>query len=330
MKKEILKLLLDKEGQFISGEEISNDFNVSRTAIWKQIKTLKEAGYVIDSSPRQGYRLVEKPDIILPEEIGIYLDTRIIGRKAYVYDSLDSTNEMAKKMASQGIEEGTVIVAERQLSGKGRMGRLWVSEPGTGIWFSVVFRPEIKPQYAARLTFVIAVAVCKALRRSTGLPIMIKWPNDLLLEKKKICGILTELSAEIDQINYIVAGIGININHDKEEFPPEIRATAGSLFSISGQKYRRAELLVEIMKDLEEQYLMLLDDEFPRILDSWRCMSCTLGDEVYVSSREEQFFGIALDVNEEGHLLVKTEDGQIKQVMAGDVSLRRLILENDK
>lgn len=327
MKQGILKLLLEREGQYISGEEISNYFNVSRTAIWKQIKTLKEAGYIIDSSPRQGYKLLEKPDIVVPEEIRILLDTKIFGNKVYVYDSLDSTNDMAKKMASQGAEEGTIITAERQLKGKGRLGRSWVSDPGAGIWFSVVFRPQIKPYHASRLTFVIAVAVCKALRKSTGLPIMIKWPNDLLLEKKKICGILTELSAEIDQINYIVAGIGVNVNQGKEDFPPEIRDTAGSLAGLSGHTYRRTPILTAILKELEEHYLMFLKGEFPQIVNLWREMSCTLGNEVYVSSKEEQFFGFALDVNEEGHLLVKTKDGKIRQVMAGDVSLRRLTLD---
>lgn len=324
MKQGILKLLLDKEGQYVSGEEISSHYNVSRTAIWKHINSLKEAGYVIESSPRQGYRLVEKSDIIFPEEMKILLDTKKFGKKIYAYDSLDSTNDLAKKLASQGAEEGTVISAENQLKGRGRMGRPWVSAPGSGLWFTVVFRPEIKPYHASRLTFVIAVAVCIALRKITGLPVSIKWPNDLLLENKKISGILTEMSAEIDQINYVVAGIGVNVNQLEEDFSPEIKKVAGSLAGFSGQKYRRAEILAEILKELEYRYLAFLNDGFPGIVSLWRELSCTLGEEVLVSSREEQFSGVAFDVNNDGYLLVKTADGDIKQVMVGDISLRRL------
>lgn len=326
MKQGILKLLLDKSGQFVSGEEISEGFKVSRTAVWKQINNLKEAGYHIESSPRQGYRLVSKPDVLIPEEMGILLEenTRIFGKRFYSYESLDSTNDLAKKLASQGEAEGTVIASDAQLKGRGRRGRPWSSAPGLGLWFSVIFRPDIKPASASQLTFVIAVAVCRALRKISGLPIAIKWPNDLLLENRKVCGILTELSAEIDQINYVVAGIGINVNHKEGDFAPELKAIAGSLALFSGKSYRRVEVLAEILKELEAEYLLFLQKGFPKTADNWREYNCTLGEEVLVVSGEEQFTGIAVDVNAGGHLLVKTQGGLIREVMAGDVSLRRL------
>ncbi|QNB45981.1 biotin--[acetyl-CoA-carboxylase] ligase [Thermanaerosceptrum fracticalcis] len=322
MKQAILQMLIENQGEYVSGEQISKTLHVTRTAIWKQIKNLKQEGYEIDSSPRLGYRLLSRPDILKPEEIKIGLATEILGRELYVFEQVNSTNDLAKKKAAEGASHGTVVVADQQLSGRGRLGRPWASPPGTGLWFSVVLRPPLKPFLAPQLIFVSAVAVCHAIRDYTGLPVTIKWPNDILFSGKKVCGILTELSAEIDIINYVVIGIGINVNQEMADFPPELQEKAISLAVAGNTKYNRVGLLKAILKELEKEYEIYLTEGFPAVLKHWRSLTSTLGQEVMVSSTDETFTGVAEDINGEGCLLVRTEDGNVRSVMVGDVSLR--------
>lgn len=322
MRQAILKLLLEREGQYVSGEEISTKLSVSRTAIWKQINIIKEKGYIIESSPRVGYRLLERPDILVPEELKILLPTPGFVREIHVYDQLSSTNDLAKKMAAEGAGEGTVVIAEQQLKGRGRMGRPWFSRPGSGLWFSLILRPDIPPYQAPRLIFVIAVAVCRALRLHTALEAAIKWPNDILISGKKVCGILTEMSAEIDKLDYVVAGIGINVRFT--ELSPELRETAIALEEAGAKNLRRTNLLMSVLKELETEYKSYLTAGFPGVLKRWRQYDCTLGHEVMVSSQEESYSGRAVDINEEGCLMVKTTQGEIHTVVVGDVSLRRI------
>jgi len=322
MKKEILKLLLDNAGRFVSGEEISERFQVSRTAIWKHINSLKNAGYDIEALPRQGYRLKELPDVLNPEEVELSLKTRLLGRELHIYPELSSTNELAKKLAGEGSPEGTIVLAERQLRGRGRMGRSWHSPAEKGLWFTVILRPDIKPYLASQLIFVAAVGVCRALRKVTGLEVGIKWPNDLLVDGKKVCGILTELGAEIDMLNYIVLGIGININQSEEDFAPELAASAASLRQLSHRSYRRLEVLQEVLYQLETVYEQYLQEGFPCILQAWKELNCTLGQRVEVITRDEIYQGIAEDLNEDGSLLVRDEKGEIRTVVVGDISIR--------
>ena len=323
MKKAVLQLLLEQQGKYISGEEMSNLLQVSRTAIWKHIRSLKEDGYQISSSSGKGYCLLERADILTPTEIKTGLETEFLGQNLFCYATLDSTNEAAKREALAGAPEGTVIVAEQQEQGKGRLERNWFSPSGLGLWFSVILRPEIKPAQAAQLTFVSAVAVCKALRAVTGLPIMIKWPNDLLCGEHKVCGILTELSAEIEEINYLVVGIGINVNQQKQDFSPEIKDTAISLALATGRSWQRAELLRKILGEYEKQYQLYLTKGFRQTLFFWRELNTTLGKEVVVSTREGSFTGVAEEINEDGCLLVRKDSGEVEVLLAGDVSLRR-------
>ncbi|MBZ4652757.1 MAG: birA [Peptococcaceae bacterium] len=322
MKQAILQMLIENQGEYVSGEQISKTLHVTRTAIWKQINNLKQEGYEIDSSPRLGYRLLSRPDILKPEEIKIGLATEILGRELYVFEQVNSTNDLAKKKAAEGASHGTVVVADQQLSGRGRLGRPWASPPGTGLWFSVVLRPPLKPFLAPQLIFVSAVAVCRAIRDYTGLPVTIKWPNDILFSGKKVCGILTELSAEIDIINYVVVGIGINVNQEMADFPPELQEKAISLAVAGNTTYNRVGLLKAILKELEKEYEIYLTEGFPAVLKHWRSLTSTLGQEVMVSSTEESFSGIAEDINEEGCLVVRTKEGKLRSVMVGDVSLR--------
>lgn len=322
MKQKILRLLRENSDRFISGEEISSILQVSRTAIWKHINSLRDGGYVIESVSGQGYRLLDYPDAINKEELMLKKETEVFGREIHVFEKVVSTNDVARKLAAQGAPEGTIVIAEQQMQGKGRMGRSWVSTPQKGIWFSFVLRPKIMPAFAAQLIFVSAVAVCRALRRSTGLEITIKWPNDLILEGKKIVGILTELSAEIDMVNYLVVGVGINANHRPEDFPAAIREKAGSLALAAGRSFRRTDLLLQVLKELEAEYREYHEAGFSNVIERWKALNSTLGKEVMVISGDEKFSGWAYNLDESGRLLVQREDGSVSAVIAGDVSVR--------
>lgn len=323
MKQKILNLLTEKEGAFLSGEELSSMLKISRTAVWKHINGLKKDGYRIMASPRRGYCLLERPDRLNEVEIKTGLKTNVFGQRVACFSLLDSTNEEAKRLAAEGTPEGTVVVAEQQERGKGRVGRQWVSPSGVGLWFSLVLRPNLLPIQAAQLTFVSAVAVCQALRKVTGLPLTLKWPNDLLFEEKKVCGILTELSAEIEKINYLIVGIGINVNQKQEDLPPELRKTAFSLAMACGTSFRRADVLRIVLQEYEEIYFQYLQQGFDWILQLWRGFNSTLGKKILVSTGEEAYEARAEDINENGYLLVRKASGELKTLMVGDVSIRR-------
>lgn len=328
MRKQILQILIDHQGNYISGEEISSYLQVSRTAIWKHIQSLKEEGYEIISSTGKGYSLKGRPDLLTPLEIKTGLKTKIMGQKLFCYTSVGSTNEIAKKKALAGEPEGSIVVAEEQVEGKGRLARWWDS-PTSGLWVSLILRPQIDPYQAPHLTFVSAVAVCQALRRFTGLKVMIKWPNDLLYQGKKLCGILTELGAELAVVNYIIIGIGINVNQQVKDWPPEIRAKATSLAAASGKNWRRVDLLQVLLEEYEQVYQLYLMQGFPTILSLWREMNVTLGAEVVVTSREETYAGFAEDIDDYGCLLVRRETGELESLIAEDVSLQKTYNHED-
>jgi BirA family biotin operon repressor/biotin-[acetyl-CoA-carboxylase] ligase len=271
---------------------------------------------------QKGRCLKECPDLLTPEEIKLGLRTKIFGQQLQCYKTIDSTNEEAKRVALAGAGEGMVIIAERQERGKGRLGREWHSPPELGLWFSLVLRPQIKPAHVSQLTFVSAVAVCKALRKLTDFLVLLKWPNDLLCMDKKICGILTELSAEADRINYLVIGIGLNVNQEEQDFPPVIKDTAISLAMVTGHLWQRAEILCHILYEFEKEYLSYLSKGFSQTLLQWRELNITLGKEVIVSTKEETYTGIAEDINEHGCLLVRKNTGEVVTLWAGDVSLK--------
>lgn len=321
MKEKILDLLLKNRFRFLSGEEISKVLGVTRTAIWKQINGLREDGYKIESVKRQGYRLTELPDNLCAEEIRLRLQSDFI-RDIYVLAETASTNEVAKKKAIAGAPQGTIVLAEKQLAGKGRMGRTWVSPAGSGIWLSIILRPPIRPAQAAQLTFVNAVGACTALREQINLPVTIKWPNDLMLNERKICGILTELSAEIDRVNYVIVGLGLNVNQRRQDFPADIQDKATSLASESGNSFRRVDLLLAVLNSIEKSYKEYCHEGFRPILGKWRELNSTLGREVHVVTQDESYYGIAEEVDEEGKLLVRKANGRLESVLAGDVSIR--------
>ncbi|CUH96449.1 Bifunctional protein BirA [Propionispora sp. 2/2-37] len=321
MRASILGMLRQHQGQFVSGEEISRQLAVSRTAIWKHIQTLKQEGYTIEAHSRRGYRFEAAPDLLLPDEIKNTLRTEVLGKEVHWFRGIESTSNEAKKLAADGCPEGTLVLAETQQTGRGRLARGWFSPPGKGIWMSLVLRPPFQPQDAPKCTLMAAVAVTKAIRRTTAIACGIKWPNDILYQGKKIVGILTEMSAEMDAVNYVVLGIGINVNIESCEFPREIAPNAVSLAQISGIKISRIELLAAVLRELEQIYQNVVRCGFAEVFQEWRNFSVTLGQEVTVIGLDRQFSGKAVDIDQSGALLVQTSAG-METVLAGDVSLR--------
>ena len=326
MRKKILEMLKKADGGFISGEDIAAKLDVSRTAVWKHIKKLKERGYDIISRENRGYSLKELPDLLLPENILPELKTKILATdssRMIYFDCTESTNKIAKKIAAEGAVEGTVIVAEEQTGGKGRLERDFFSPKRKGILFSLILRPNCLPKDAPKFTLLAAVALVKAMEKF-NLRAGIKWPNDIIFDGRKVVGILTEMSAEIGRVNYIVIGIGINANISREEFPKNIRNIAASLYEMNGnKKISRINFFRAVLKELDELYREINFDGFEKIFALWKKYNITLNREVKIISAEsgEIFFGKAVDIDEEGALIVEV-DGERKKVYAGDVSIR--------
>ena len=319
MTNDILKYLREKE--YISGEVLAKKLGVSRVAIWKQIQRLKNMGYKIIADQNSGYCLISRPDLLLPQEIQNGLSTTYIGRKIYYFPELESTNIMAKEKASHKEEEinkGTVIISERQSAGKGRLGRNWFS-PAGGIWLSIILYPQLSPSYIPRITLMTAVAVVKAIERCTKIKTQVKWPNDILINGKKVCGILTEMSAELDLINWVVVGIGVNVNIKQQEFPEDIREMTTSLKEALRKEISRVRLVQMFLKEFERYYELLKRREISSILKEWKSYSHTLGKKIRVDMGERIITGEAVDINEEGALILKKEDGELVEIISGTI-----------
>lgn len=320
----ILEALQAAGENWVSGEQLSRDLGVSRTAIWKQIEALRAAGYTLQAQTRLGYRLKGSPDRLSPSEILPGLAAKRLGRQVEYRHQVGSTNDLAKQLALGGAPEGLLVITEEQIAGKGRLGRAWTTPPGTAIAMTLVLRPDLPPYQAPRVTLVAAVAVAEAVKQVTGLGVGIKWPNDLQLEGRKFCGILTEMEADMDRIAFIVCGIGLNVNMAQGELPGEFRQSATSLRAEAGRPFRRAPLVQAILARFESAYAELAVGRFDAVLDRWRRLSVTLGKQVVVSSvtGSPALAGVAEEVDADGALLVRTPDGGLHRVLAGEVSLR--------
>ena len=310
--------------EYISGQELCSRFGVSRTAVWKVINQLKEEGYEIEAVQNKGYRLKASPDVIGEIELGGRLQTRgeghWAGNSLIYYPSTGSTNIDAKRAAEDGAPEGTLVVTDCQNTGRGRRGRDWSSPQGCNLYFTLLLRPDCSPDQACMLTLVMALAVAEAVNE-LGLEAGIKWPNDIVLSGKKICGILTEMSAEPDYIHYVVIGCGINVN--QEEFPSEISRTATSLRLEKGEKISRSALLVSVMDHFEEAYGAFRKTwDLTELLPSYHRFLLNKDARVRVLDPKGEFDGIARGINEKGELLVETEQNGIVNVYAGEVSVR--------
>lgn len=320
MRNRILEYFRKANGAFVSGQQISDDLQVSRTAIWKHIKILKERGYVFDSSTRKGYRLLHAPNLLTELEMQSVLATKSFGHKFVYRESLPSTNALAKEEARKGAPEGTVVVTEEQIAGRGRLQRGWFSPYAKGIWFSAILRPHFSPLEASKCTLMAAVAITRVLRAAGLTEAVIKWPNDILVGKRKLVGILTEMDATMEEINYIIMGIGINTDVARVDLPQELRDVATSLL-LEGVRVSRKELFAQVLLELETLYFQVEKEGFAGVLEEWRKLSGTLGREINVISATGTFSGVAEDIDADGCLLVRTPDG-VERVISGDVSIR--------
>lgn len=314
MQEKILDFLKRKQ-DFASGEEISHRLGITRQALWKHIQELKETGYEITAVPHLGYRLVSLPDRLFPSEISHRLNTQFIGKKIYYFDALSSTMDIAMDLGIKGAPEGTLVLAETQTKGRGRLSRTWFSPKYKGIYLSLLLKPKILPYQTPVFTLLTAVSICEAVKEITGLEAQIKWPNDILIHNKKLGGILTELDAETDEVRFIIIGIGINVNNDKRT----LVAGATSLKNEKKESIIRLELLKEILRKMETNYLKFQGKGACAILEKWRDYSITLGKRVKVNFHQRHIEGEAVDIDTDGGLLVRKDSGLVEKITAGDI-----------
>jgi BirA family transcriptional regulator, biotin operon repressor / biotin---[acetyl-CoA-carboxylase] ligase len=317
----LLNQLKLAQGKWISGAELSRQLQVSRTAVWKHICALKTDGYRIDASTRKGYILREIPDLLRPRELREGLKTRSLGQQEIRYfDQTDSTNLQAKAMAAAGAPEGTLIIAEEQTAGRGRRGRTWFSPPGAGIYMSLIIRPAILPQEAPRFALLAVAAVAAAVRETTFLTPRIKWPNDILLNGRKLGGILTEVSMEMDKVEYLIIGLGLNVSLAREAFPPELRETGTSIRAELGRSLHRLPLVRGILESLERTYEEYQTHGFASIRKRWQDFTDMIGRTVTVDTLGRRLTGEVMDFDEDGYLVVREHNGGPVRIFSGDVS----------
>lgn len=318
IRRDLLNQLLDSRDEYVSGEELSERLQVSRTAIWKHIEELRKEGYQIEAVRRQGYKLISVPTKLISSTIQPYLETVSFGQKLYVYEQVDSTQAIAHKLAREGAPSGTLVIADQQTAGKGRLGRSWFSPPGTGIWMSLILRPDIPLSSTPQLTLLTAVALAQVFKNySAG--VGIKWPNDLLINGKKVAGILTELNAETDRINYIIIGIGINVNQESDYFPAELESKATSLRIETGQVMPRNKLIIEIIHQWEKLYLLYLEQGFEPVKALWESHAVSLGREIIARTLQGNIKGYAEGITPDGVLLLRDEQGDLHKIYSADI-----------
>ncbi len=320
---DILRLLRKHPSVFLSGEEISHRLKVTRTAVWKRVKHLRTLGYEIEALTRSGYRLIRSPDLLTPSEVKPILRTKWMGKKIHYFHTIDSTNSMAYQLALKGAREGEVVIAESQKKGRGRLGRHWFSPPSLNLYLSVILRPKIPPHQASLITLMAAVATADAIQKFSGLLPLIKWPNDILLRNRKVAGLLNEIHSEMDRIHFVILGIGVNLNMDEKMFSKEIRAVATSLKKEMGQTISRKAFLQSLLQELEEGYAIFLKEGGTAVLKAWRERAQIKGRKIKVTSFGETLVGIAVDVDSDGALILKTEDGSQKRIVAGDIEYKK-------
>ena len=318
----VLAFLAEAGDEFVSGEAISDKLGLSRAAVWKHVNALRSQGYRIEAVPARGYRLLEIPDRLGELEVRPLLNTHDVGQALHWYEEVGSTNDVAKELADEGALHGEVVIAERQSAGRGRRGRSWSSPPRKNLYLSVVLRPDLPPARAPEVTLLAAVAVCQAVRRAGVASAAIKWPNDVLASGRKLAGVLTEMAAEVERVQWLVVGIGVNVNAAAGDFPDELRELATSVLIERGDPVPRALFAAALLTALEEWLDRHAAEGFAPVRAAWREMSDTLGREVRVRVGSADLVGLAEDVDETGALLVRTASG-LERVVAGDVEMLR-------
>jgi BirA family biotin operon repressor/biotin-[acetyl-CoA-carboxylase] ligase len=308
----------------ISGAQLAEQLRISRAAIWARIEELRKVGFDISAAPHFGYRLVDEPDALIADDLLSRLGkTKVIGRDIQVFEQTTSTNDVIEKLARDGVKEGVVVFAESQTKGRGRLGRKWISPAHKGLWFSILLRPDLRPQETTQLTVASATALRRAIAAETNLHPEIKWPNDILIGGKKVAGILTELSAELDKVRHVIMGIGIDVNLGTNELPVELRKTATSLKIELGETISRAELAVAILRELDADYARICTGRFAEVADEWEENCTTIGKNVTVQIGDRKIRGCAESLDDDGALLLRTEHGRLEPITGGDVTLEK-------
>lgn len=316
----ILRLFRESENSFVSGAKISQELQVSRTAVWKHINGLRDMGYVIEAVPSRGYMLTATPNILSEEEVCEKLHTAILGRRLVCFPETASTNADAFRLAEEGAVEGTVVISDAQSGGKGRMGRVWTSPPGINLYCSIVLRPSVMPYQAPQLTFLSAVAVARAIELTTSLKPEIKWPNDVLIRGSKVAGLLNEMSAETDGINFVILGVGVNLNMSASQFPADLRTPATSLLLEQGKPVSRAMFAANMLNELDRLYGEFLQHGFGPVREEWHKRCNANGREVCVSDGgADTIRGMYNGIDGDGAMLVLLPDGTVERILSGDV-----------
>jgi len=306
----------------VSGSELSRQLDMTRAGVWAHIEELRALGYDIEASPHLGYRLLGSPDLLHADDLSARLGkVRVIGREIHVFQETTSTNDVAARLARGGALEGAVVFAESQTKGRGRMGRAWISPAGKGLWFTVLLRPNCPPQGTTQLTVAAATALARAVTLQTGIVPEIKWPNDILIRGRKIAGILTEMRAELDCVQEVLLGIGMDVNLEPGDFANDLRRTATSLKIETGQKVNRSELAVAVLRELDRDYQVVAEGHFERLAEQWEERCSTLGCQVSIRYGDRVIRGRAESLDHDGALLVRGLHGHLERIVGGDVTL---------
>ncbi|MGM9923140.1 MAG: biotin--[acetyl-CoA-carboxylase] ligase [Bacillus sp. (in: firmicutes)] len=321
IRKRLLEAFAESGDDFISGQKIAELTGASRTAVWKHIEDLRSEGYVLEAVRKKGYRIVSIPDKMSADSIRLQIKSNILGRSIHYYDCVESTQRIANELAHTSADEGTIVVADEQTGGRGRLAREWHSAKGTGIWMSIILKPHIPIHEMPKLTLLTAVAVAQAIESTTGVSPHIKWPNDVLMNGKKVCGILTEMQAEADGIHSVVIGPGINVNQRLEDFPEELRDIATSLMIETGKTVAREVLISSILSKLEDLYLLFQHEGFGPIKALWESYAINMGKTITATTAQGRITGKALGITEDGVLLIKDEHDHVHSIYSADIEI---------
>lgn len=319
MREAILAIFARKPNRAVSGEEISRELGISRTAVWKHIQALKKRGYRFESAPNKGYRLTGTPDLLDADAIRQAASGASLLSDIRIHGAIDSTQSEVHRLAASGAPHGTLVVAEEQTEGRGRQGRMWLSPPGRGIWMSLLVRPGMPIALAPQMTLVAATALCRTLRRETGVPVGIKWPNDLLAGDRKLCGILVESVGEDERIRHMAVGVGIDVHLEEGDYPPDLRKIATSLLLETGRRFGRNELSGAFLREFDDLYRLYVAEGFSPIRTLWESLSVTLGRRIRHVAGDRLTEGTAERLDDSGALVVRTDDGERVRLYAGEI-----------
>src|SRR5690625_3191206 len=304
----LIQLLAENKEVYISGQRLAKVLNISRSAIWKHMKDLKNDGYVIEAKSRLGYRIIETPNKLSANTLTWGLQTKWLGQRITHKETMHSTQTIAHELAQEGVQHGTVVIADEQTDGKGRMNRPWHSESEKGMWLSMILKPSILPYLAPQLTLLTATVLAEVISSYTHIRPHIKWPNDILINGKKVAGILTEMQAEQDKILYVVIGIGLNVNQSSDELLENIQAKATSLLDVTGKKWDLKEIILHLLHTFENRYDTYIQNGFPEVKDKWESYGFKMGEPIWIKTLKNEWQATLLGIAEDGALLTKTEE----------------------